>query len=70
MTIPATPDAQPSPAAGLAATARAHEDAHAGLALVHEALERLRFGAIQLTVHDGRLVQVDVTERTRFSAKS
>jgi hypothetical protein len=33
---------------------------------VVEALGRIRFGAIQLTVHDGRLVQVDVTERRRF----
>jgi len=33
---------------------------------VLEALDKLRFGAIQLTVHDGRLVQVDVTERHRY----
>ncbi|MET0178922.1 MAG: YezD family protein [Novosphingobium sp.] len=39
----------------------------AGLASVAEALERLRYGAIQLTVHDGRLVQLEVTERQRFS---
>jgi hypothetical protein len=39
----------------------------AGLASVAEALERLRYGAIQLTVHDGRLVQVEVTERQRFT---
>ena len=33
---------------------------------VLEALEKLRFGAIQLTVHEGKLVQVDVTERHRY----
>ena len=33
---------------------------------VLDALNRLKFGAIQLTVHEGKLVQVDVTERTRF----
>ena len=33
---------------------------------VLEALDRLKFGAIQLTVHEGRLVQVDVTERHRY----
>ena len=33
---------------------------------VLDALQRLRFGAIQLTVHDGKLVQIDVTERKRF----
>jgi hypothetical protein len=37
------------------------------LQVVAEALERLRFGVIQLTVHDGRLMQVDVTERRRFT---
>ena len=36
------------------------------LQAVIEALSRIRYGAIQLTVHDGRLVQVDVTERRRF----
>lgn len=38
----------------------------AALTLVSDALARLRFGDIRLTVHEGRLVQVDVTERTRF----
>ena len=36
------------------------------LADILEALEKLKFGAIQLTVHEGRLVQVDVTERHRY----
>ena len=34
---------------------------------VLDALGQLKFGAIQLTVHEGKLVQVDVTERKRFS---
>jgi len=34
---------------------------------VAEALERLQYGVIQLTVHDGKLMQVDVTERRRFA---
>ncbi len=37
------------------------------LHLVAEALARLRYGVIQLTVHDGKLMQVDVTERRRFA---
>lgn len=37
------------------------------LALVSEALERLRYGAIQLTVHDGKVMQIDVTERKRLT---
>lgn len=38
------------------------------LSLIEDALSRLRFGVISLTVHDGKLVQFDVTERKRFSA--
>lgn len=34
---------------------------------VLDALAKLKFGAIQLTVHEGKLVQVDVTERKRFA---
>jgi hypothetical protein len=37
------------------------------LRVVSEALGRLRYGVIQLTVHDGKLMQVDVTERRRFA---
>lgn len=36
------------------------------LEAVREALARMRFGQVQLTVHEGRLVQLDVTERQRF----
>jgi hypothetical protein len=44
------------------------DPADPGWQAVVEALRRIRYGAIQLTVHDGRLVQVDVTERSRFPA--
>lgn len=37
------------------------------LQAVLDALGKLKFGAIQLTVHEGKLVQVDITERQRFS---
>lgn len=40
----------------------------AALQAVADALARLKYGAIQLTVHEGRLVQIDVTERQRFSS--
>lgn len=42
------------------------EPASRAVQTVLDALEKLRFGAIQLTVHEGRLVQVDVTERHRY----
>jgi hypothetical protein len=44
-----------------------HADLPEHLRVVAEALERLRYGVIQLTVHDGKLMQVDVTERRRFT---
>ena len=37
------------------------------LAAVADALSRLRYGAVHLTVHDGRVVQLDITERQRFT---
>ncbi|MFN3820411.1 YezD family protein [Blastomonas sp.] len=37
------------------------------MSAIAQAIAKLRFGAIVLTVHDGRLVQMDVTERQRFS---
>jgi len=43
------------------------ETAAAALGAVAEAIARLRFGAIGLTIHDGRVVQLEVTERQRFS---
>ncbi|WP_395334403.1 YezD family protein [Novosphingobium sp. BL-8H] len=36
------------------------------IATVREALQNLRYGNISLTVHDGRVVQIDVTEKKRF----
>ncbi|MDE8650112.1 YezD family protein [Novosphingobium album (ex Liu et al. 2023)] len=37
------------------------------LSAVAEAVARLRYGAVHLTIHDGRVVQLDVTERQRFT---
>ncbi len=44
-------------------------DAVGGAAVraVAEAVDRLRYGVVQLTIHDGRVVQLDVTERQRFT---
>jgi len=35
---------------------------------IREALAQLRYGAIALTVHDGRVVQIEITEKRRFDA--
>lgn len=36
--------------------------------IIRQSLARIRFGAIQLTVHEGKLVQMDVTEKQRFQS--
>lgn len=38
------------------------------LGLIADALDRLKFGAVHLTVHEGRLVQIEITEKTRLTA--
>ncbi|WP_347303475.1 YezD family protein [Croceibacterium sp. TMG7-5b_MA50] len=43
------------------------QDRSDAMATVADALGRLRYGVIQLTVHDGKLMQIDVTERRRFA---
>ena len=37
-----------------------------GINSVREALSGLRFGSVSLTVHEGRVVQIDVTEKKRL----
>ncbi|MGB8170835.1 MAG: YezD family protein [Chthoniobacteraceae bacterium] len=34
---------------------------------VEERVAALRFGTVQIVVHEGRVTQVDSTERTRFT---
>ncbi|EQB16695.1 MULTISPECIES: YezD family protein [Sphingobium] len=43
-------------------------DIVASIDKVRDVLDQLRFGSITLTVHDGRVVQIDVTEKTRLTA--
>jgi hypothetical protein len=40
------------------------------LALVREKVEGLRYGVVQLVVHDGRVTQIERTEKTRIYAPS
>ncbi|NIJ15129.1 YezD family protein [Sphingobium vermicomposti] len=35
---------------------------------LRDVLEALRFGSVTLTVHDARVVQIEVTEKTRLTA--
>lgn len=36
------------------------------LATIRDALSAIAYGSLVLTVHEGRLVQIDVTQRKRF----
>ena len=33
---------------------------------VADAVARLKYGVVQLTIHEGKVVQLDVTDRLRF----
>ncbi|OYU37098.1 YezD family protein [Novosphingobium sp. PASSN1] len=58
MTTPAAPSSS-----GNADVQRHLEES---LASVREALTGLRFGTVALTIHEGRVVQIDVTEKKRL----
>lgn len=38
------------------------------LRIVQQKVETLRFGVVQLVVHDGRVTQIERTEKTRLNA--
>ncbi len=38
------------------------------LRVIRDAVDSLRFGSIALTVHEGSIVQIDITEKHRFQA--
>jgi hypothetical protein len=38
------------------------------IVLVRQKVEGLRYGVVQLVVHDGRVTQIERTEKTRLSA--
>lgn len=38
------------------------------LAVVREKVEGLRFGVVQIVVHDGKVTQIERTERTRLDS--
>lgn len=56
MTTPPTQPASPE-------AARLLEES---ISSVREALSGLRYGNVSLTVHEGRVVQIDVTEKKRL----
>jgi hypothetical protein len=44
-------------------TAQSRETA---LSVIADTLARVRFGSIAVTVHDGKIVQLDITEKRRL----
>jgi len=46
---------------------RAGVSGQAVIDAVERAIARLRYGAIRLSIHDGKVVQLEITERRRFS---
>ncbi|MBI2513474.1 MAG: YezD family protein [Opitutae bacterium] len=46
--------------------ASAADNAPDWLRLVQEKVESLRYGVVQLVVHDGRVTQIERTEKTRL----
>lgn len=46
---------------------------HAGearwLEVIRECVGKMRFGTVQVVVHEGRVTQVDATHRTRLNAE-
>ena len=38
--------------------------------VVRQQVKRLRFGVVQIIVHEGRVTQVDATEKTRLAGKA
>ncbi|MCY1671936.1 YezD family protein [Novosphingobium sp. SL115] len=56
------PAAPPGPGESVVAESHIEES----LASVREALTGLRYGNVSLTIHEGRVVQIDVTEKRRL----
>lgn len=55
---------RPAPPTTDAEAARRLEEC---LGSIREALARLRYGQVTITVHDGRVVQLEVTEKQRLA---
>jgi hypothetical protein len=45
---------------------RTNEIAHSWLGIVAKQVESLKFGLVQITVHESRVVQIEKTEKVRL----
>ena len=49
-------------------TSEANDNIEASIATIRTALSSLKYGSINVMVHEGRVVQIDVTEKNRLKA--
>ena len=57
----------PDPVSGAASMSSSAAPSEDALAAIRDILDRVRFGSIALTIHDGKIVQMDVTEKRRLA---
>ena len=62
---PASPAQAAAPESRQSETTQLQEES---IASIREALAGLRYGQVAITVHEGRVVQIDVTEKKRLRA--
>ena len=46
-----------------------HENSPDWLSIVREKVETLRYGVVQIVIHDSRVTQIERTERTRIESR-
>jgi hypothetical protein len=46
-----------------------HNDSPEWLSIVREKVESLRFGVVQIVIHDSKVTQIERTERTRIDSR-
>jgi hypothetical protein len=47
-----------------------HDNSPDWLLIVREKVETLRYGVVQIVIHDSKVTQIDRTERTRIESRS
>jgi hypothetical protein len=47
-----------------------HDNLPEWLSIVREKVETLRYGVVQIVIHDSKVTQIERTERTRIESRS
>jgi len=68
MTVPASESRRVGSRVGVADGPPTSAGVSDWLSLVRESVETLRYGVVQLVVHDGRVTQIERTEKMRLPA--